>query len=101
MQYGHLGLAHWRRHGGLSGGQRHSAKPDTQTVAHRGDYTNAQVNAMLMAAHKSVVAFLINLLPPDLQTKVMEVKPANLKACGTTVHEAQRMHHDQTQGARG
>ena len=47
-------------------------QPDTQTVmADGGVYTNAQVNTMLKAAHKSVVdqftmAFLVNFLPPNL-----------------------------------
>ena len=48
-----------------------------------------------------MVASLVVFLPLILQTKAMEAKPANLKACGTTAHKAQQMHHDQTQGAHG
>ena len=75
-------------------------QPDTQTVvADGGHYTDAQVNAMLKAAHKTVVdqftmAFLCNFLPPSLRTKVLESKPTNMKQCVYNAHEIQRMIQD-------
>ena len=53
-------------------------QPDTQmVVADREHYTMAMVNTMLKATHKNVVdqvtmAFMVNFLPPNLRTKVME-----------------------------
>ena len=61
-------------------------QPDMQSVvADGGHYTDAQVNAMLKAAHKNVVdqftmAFLINFLLPNLRTKVLESKPTSMKS---------------------
>ena len=56
---------------------------------------------MLKAAHKNVVdqftmAFLVNFLPPNLRTKVLESKPANMKQCVYNAHEIQRMIRDKS-----
>ena len=57
---------------------------------------------MLKAAHKNFVdhitmAFVVNFLPPDLPSKVMNKKPATKKECVSTAHEAQRINRDKAQ----
>ena len=76
------------------------SQPDAQTiVANGGVYTDAQVNAMLKAAHTNVMdqftmAFLINFLAPNLRTKVLESKPTTMKQCVYNAREIQRMIRD-------
>ena len=60
------------------------------------------VNNMLKAAHKNFVdhitmAFVVNFLPPDLPSKIMNKKPATKKECVSTAHEAQRINRDKAQ----
>ena len=70
-------------------------QPDAQTVvADGGNYTDNQVNTMLKAALKYIVdqmgmAFLVNFLSPNLQSKVMEKKPATMNACVKEAAETQ------------
>ena len=42
------------------------------------------------------MAFLINFLPPNLQTKVLESKPTTMKECVYNAHEIQRMIRDKS-----
>ena len=77
-------------------------QPDNQTiVAEGGAYTDAQVKAMLKAAHENVVeqftmAFMINFMPPNLRTKVLEAKPTTLKTAVDKAAEIQCMIKDKS-----
>ena len=65
-------------------------------MANGGAYTDAQVNAMLKAAHKNVIdqicmAFLVDFLPPDLRSKILEKKPAMMRDCTEAAADHQRI----------
>ena len=65
-------------------------------MANGGAYTDAQVNAMLKAAHKNIIdqicmAFLVDFLPPDLRSKILEKKPAMMRDCTEAAADHQRI----------
>ena len=77
-------------------------QPDQQTVvADGGDFTDAQVNSMLQASHDNVIdqmcmAFLVNFLPLNLRTKVIEKKLNTIKECITEAAKCQRLVLDKS-----
>ena len=80
--------------------QKTLPQPDAPTVvANGGDYTNAMVNMGYQTVHDNVhnqicMAFLINFLPGELRSKLLEKKPTTIKECLDEAVEYQRFLKD-------
>jgi hypothetical protein len=75
-------------------------QPDPATTIAQGqDYTDAGVTTMLKTVHNNVLnqicmAFLVNLLPANIRTRVLESKPTTMKECVENAAEVQRHLRD-------
>jgi len=75
-------------------------KPDPQTVvANGGAYTDAQVNALIQQGREDVLhyismAFMVNLMPPELRDKVLEAKTDNIPDMEEATRDAIRALKD-------
>ena len=91
--------------GCFPGGTRNPTQPDDPSVvADGGNYSDVMVAGMLKTVNDNVLnqicmVFLINVLPPNLQSKVLEKKSTTMKEFTMEAAEYQRFLVNKTQPA--